>query len=286
MNVSEITAFIITVVITLFSWFPESEFISRLYGNIYSYNSISETIEMAIREENSQTVADMASPEMKKKYPDFKERLDGMFSDIKGDLLSLKYEEKRYRGESDLCYDILTTETEYTIYILYTAVDVESKHTEVGIRRVMLMAETDEYSSRWVNPEHYMASEVIEQPERVLTRRWACGNGISSDEYVFTVEENYSKAEEYSNVEIRISRNNGYGVPDFGYGLRDDDELKIWFIPEGENPSAQGEGKPNIVFDAQSQSTGMCYIEPGRYYLYVEPSDSEMYYTVGVFTKL
>ncbi len=286
MSTVKIGAFILALIVTLFNWFPESEWISKLYGNIYDYSEVFQTLETAVRAKDSQAISEMASPKMKGKFPDLKERTDALFSDIEGDVLSVKGEEKRHSGESDFVFDIKTTESDYSIHILYTAVDAESEHKELGIRRMMLMLRTDEYYSWWVNPEHYMSADVMDQTDWTVTRRWRCGKGVSSDSYIFTVEEDYVRLADYHNVSVHVDRNNGYGVPDSGYALREEDEVRVYFIPEGETPPDLGKGNPDFTATGDFGWNGDCFLKPGRYYLYVEPSDNEMYYSVNVTTRL
>lgn len=286
MRISKVISFFTSIIVVLFGFFPGSEFISELYSATYDWSPVLEAIDEAVKSSDSQALASMASPAMKKKFPDMKERLDAMFADIEGDVIS--YEESvDYQNTSvDYTCLLITRERKYHIEVFYTAVDYASKQTELGIRRVMLEKQTDEYYSWWVDPEHYIAADPDDE-EFTAARAWVCGIGNSSDEYAFIIEEDFYAVGGTTNVKIDVTRNNGEGIPASGYALHEGDELKIHFIPEGEDPPAPGTRKPDAVVKESDHPNDWVYnIKPGRYYLYVEPSDSEMYYTIVVYTRL
>lgn len=288
MYISKISSLIVALVVFLFGLFPNSRLITMLYSFYYDWTEITQNITEAVNENDSELLASMASPKMKEEYPDLKERLDAMFDSIEGEVINVENNHTSYLDtERDFSFLITTSETRYSIEILYTALDTESEHKEIGIRRVLMMVETDEYHSWWTDPEHYLAAEVIDTTNYNTTRRWCCGIGNAADNYVFIIEEDYSRLAGYTNVELDISRNNGYGIPASGYALHPGDELKIHFIPEGEDPPAPGTRKPDaVVREEDHPNDWVYYVKPGRYYLYVEPSDNEMYYTVSVGTRL
>lgn len=289
MYVSKISSLIVALVVFLFGLFPNSKLITNLYSFYYDWTEITQNITEAVNENDSELLASMASPKMKEEYPDLKNRLDAMFDSIEGEVINVENNHTSYLDtERDFSFLITTSETRYSIEILYTALDTESEHKEIGIRRVCISVETDEYHSWWINPAHYLAAEVIDSTDFTSTRRWCCGIGNAADNYVFIIEEDYSRLTGTTNVEVRVSRNSwGIDVPASGYALQPGDELKIHFIPEGEEPPEPGTRKPDAVVKEEDRSSGKaCYVEPGRYYLYVEPSNMEMYYTVSVNTRL
>lgn len=286
MRISKVISFLTSIIVALFGFFPGSELISELYSVTYDWTCVLDSIDEAVKSSDSQALASMASPAMKKKFPDMKERLDAMFADIEGDVIS--YEESvDYQNTSvDYTCLLITRERKYHIEVFYTAVDYASKQTELGIRRVMLEKQTDEYYSWVVDPEHYIAADPDDE-EFTATRAWVCGIGNTADEYVFLIEEDSYAVGGTTNVKLNVTRNNGDGIPASGYALHEGDELKIHFIPEGEEPPAPGTRKPDAIVKESDHPNDWVYnIKPGRYYLYVEPSDSEMYYTIVVKTRL
>lgn len=282
MYLSKLMSLFTAFIVTLFGWFPGSELISSYYASFYDWEPVEKSLSDAVESFDSQALVLMASPEMKNKYPDLKEKLDSMFSQIKGNIRDFTvYSDNLYESR-DFQFRFDTTEGEYSVEVYYTAVDAASKQTELGIKRIMMKIRTDEYRSRWIAPEHYMAVDY-EDEKYTSIRTWCCGNGADSDEYVFLVEDKGNDV----NVRIGVTRNNVDGIPDPGYPLREGDELKIYFIPEGEEPPAPGTRTPDAVV-RKDDSDESCYysVKPDRYYLYVEPSDNEMYYTVSVQTMI
>lgn len=286
MYISKVISFFISIIVALFGFFPGSELISELYAASYDWTPVLDAIDGAVKSFDSQALASMASPEMQKKFPDMKERLDAMFADIEGEVISREESVDYMNTSVDYCCLFVTTENKYHVEVLYTAVDAASRQKELGIRRVMLEKQTDEYHSWLVAPEHYMVTVPVDE-ELTAARAWICGIGNSADEYAFIIEEDTLASDGTTNVKLGVHRNNGYGIPDTGYALHEGDELKIHFIPEGEDPPEPGTREPDAVVRSEIHPNDrVCNVKPGRYYLYVEPSDSEMYYTVVVYTRL
>ncbi len=290
MYMSKILVAFVAIITLLYSWFPNSEIISKVYSNIvaseYDWETVTDSLIEAVEVKDSEALASMASPMLKERHPDLQQRIDGLFCCIEGDVLSVEDDSDYEIDTRDYNFRITTTTDDYYVKILYTGVDTDDlSSTEIGIRRIMISEKTDEYYSWWVNPDYYIAAEVMTDTEYQTTRRWCCGIGNSADEYVFAVKEDCSILS--SNVKIRVTRNNGEGIPATGYALHEGDELKIHFIPEGEEPPRPGARKPDAVVTSEIHPNNMVYsVNPGRYYLYVEPSDNEMYYTVSVTTRL
>ena len=115
-----------SIIVALFGFFPSSELISELYAVSYNWTPVLDAVSEAVENFDSQALALMASPAMKKKFPDIKNRLDAMFAAIEGEIVG--YEESiDYQNTSvDYCRRIITTENQYHIEVFYTAVDAAS----------------------------------------------------------------------------------------------------------------------------------------------------------------
>lgn len=288
MYISKIIGLLAAFIVFLYGIFPNSDFLATLYSFQYDWNSVSESVEAAVEQTDSQALASMASPKLKEKFPDLKERIDAMFAEIEGEVIDFEARDGGFDyTNTDYGYLITTSETRYMVEIFYSALNPESRNKEVGIRRVMMRVATDEYHSWWTYPQHYMAADNVDFSEYKMSRRWCCGRGSSADDYVFIIEDDNPPVLGYTNVSLTVTRNNGEGIPASGYALHPGDELKIHFIPEGEEPPEPGERKPEIVVKQETHPNDrICYVKAGRYYLYVEPSDNEMYYTISVNTVL
>lgn len=289
MYVSKILAVIAAIITLLFNWFPNSEFIADLYYDIqageFGWLELTDTIEESIEEKDAHTLSLMASQKLKEKHPDLEQDIRKLFDSIEGDILSVEnnsdFEEIIYR---DYHFNVTTTTNDYAVVIHYEAVGPDD--SLLGIRRIMLMVKTDEHHSWWSDSDNYISEGVFEDYETNYTRRWNCGKGNTADKYVFMVNEDYSKLTGDKNVEIRASRNGGDdAAPESGYAFQEDDVLKVHLIPEGEEPPAPGTRDPDAVITKDNRHPE-CYVEPGRYYLYVEPSDNYIIYSVSVITKL
>ena len=88
MRISKVISFLTSIIVALFGFFPGSERISELYSVTYDWTPVLDAVSDAVKSSDSQALASMASPEMKKKFPDMKERLDAMFADIEGDVIT------------------------------------------------------------------------------------------------------------------------------------------------------------------------------------------------------
>lgn len=289
MDFSKIVAAFAVVITLLFNWFPNSDIIAELYYNVqaseFNWIAVTDTIEEAVEKKDAQSLALMASKKLKEKHPNLEQDIQKLFDSIKGDILSVEdnseFDEMLYL---DYSFKVITTTDEYFIAAFYTAVDPDD--SVIGLRRIKISVFTDEYNSLWTDTENYITEGIIEDTGRFATRRWSCGHGNSADEYVFMVVEDFSRIKGYKNVSVSASRNSwGVDVPASGYAFNENDKLKIYLIPEGEEPPKPGTEEPDIVITKDSRHAE-CYVKPGRYYLYVEPSDSEMYYTISVNTRL
>ncbi len=289
MYMSKILAAFTVIITLLFNWFPECDIIADMYYNVqaseFGWVEITDTIEEAVEKKDAHTLALMASQKLKEKHPNLENEIQKLFNSIKGNILAVEdiseFSEMIYH---DYSLSVTTTTDEYSVDIFYTAVGPDD--SVFGIRRVMLTEKTDEYYSWWADTENYITEGIIENSGTSYTRRWCCGKGNTADEYVFMVVEDYSRLKGYKNVEFRSSRNDwGVDVPATGYAFSENDVLKVHLIPEGEEPPAPGTREPDVVITKDNRHPE-CYVEPGKYYLYVEPSDMQMYYTVSVITKL
>lgn len=289
MYMSKILAAFAVVITLLFNWFPNSDIISEIYYNLqageFGWVELTDTIEEAVEKKDAHTLALLASQKLKEKNANLEQDIQKLFDSLEGDILSVEniseFDDMIYQ---DYFFDVTTTTDDYSIVIYYEAVGPDD--SVLGIRRIMLMITTDEYHSCWTDPENYISEGIFEDYETNFTRRWNCGKGNTADKYVFMVNEDYSKLTGDKNVEIRASRNGGDdAVPSSGFAFQEDDVLKIHLIPEGEEPPAPGTREPDAVITAESRHPE-CYVKPGRYYLYVEPSDDYIIYSVSVITKL
>lgn len=289
MYISKILAAVAAIITLLFNWFPNSEIIAELYYNVqgseFGWVELTDTLEEAVEENDAHTLFLMASQSLKEKQTNLEQDIQKLFESIEGDILSVEnnseFEDVLHR---DYYFNVITTTDNYAVVIYYEAVGPDD--TLFGIRRIMLMVKTDEYYSWWVDPAHYISDGNYEDYETNYTRRWNCGKENTADEYVFMVNEDCSKLTGDKNVEIRASRNGGDdAVPASGFAFQEDDVLKIHLIPEGEQPPAPGTREPDAIITADSRDSE-CYVKPGRYYLYVEPSDDYIIYSVSVITKL
>lgn len=287
MNFTRILAVFATIITMLFNLFPNSEIISDIYYNLqaskFDWITLTDTIEEAVEEKNAEILASMASANLVEKHPNIKNDIQKLFDSIEGETLSVEnHSEQDTPVYCDFSFKVITTTDDYFIDLFYMAVD--SDDSAVGLRRIGIFVFTDEYSSLWADTENYITEGIIDETERFVTRRWNCGKGNSADEYVFMVVEDCSLLE--TNVRISASRNNwGNDVPSSGVAFEEDDRLDVYLVPEGEEPPAHGTKKPDIVITA-GERIHDCNVKPGRYYLYVEPNDMDMYYSISVGTKL
>lgn len=289
MYISKILAAVAAIITLLFNWFPNSEFIAELYYNVqaseFGWVELADSLEGAIEEKDAKTLSLMASQKLKEKHPDLEQEIFKLLDSIEGDIISVdnntSFDEMLYR---DYHFNVTTTTDFYAVAVYYEAVGPED--SVLGMRRVMLMVKTDEHHSWWTDHENYISEGMFEDYETNYTRRWNCGKGNTADEYIFMVNEDCSRLAGDKNVEIRASRNGGDdAVPSSGFAFQEDDVLKIHLIPEGEEPPAPGTREPDAVITQKSRDPE-CYVKPGRYYLYVEPSDEYIIYSVSVITKL
>lgn len=289
MYMSKILAAFAVVITLLFNWFPNSDIISEIYYNLqvgeFGWVELTDTIEEAVEKKDAHTLALLASQKLKEKNANLEQDIQKLFDSLEGDILSVEniseFDDMIYQ---DYFFDVTTTTDDYSIVIYYEAVGPDD--SVLGIRRIMLMIKTDEHHSWWTDPENYISEGIYEDYETNYTRSWQCGKGNMADEYVFMVNEDCSKLTGDKNVEIRASRNGGDdAVPSSGFAFQEDDVLKIHLIPEGEEPPAPGTREPDAVITQKSRDPE-CYVKPGRYYLYVEPSDDYIIYSVSVITKL
>lgn len=287
MDFTRIFAIFAMVITMLFNWFPNSEIISEIYYNLqasqFDWITLTDTIENAVENKDAEDLASMASKKLMEKHPDLEMDIQKLFDSIKGEILSVEdHSEPETPVYCDYSFKVITTTDDYFINVFYLAVGPDD--SVLGLRRMMISVFTDEYNSLWTDTENYITEGIIEETERFVARRWNCGKGNSADEYVFMVVEDYSMLG--TNVRISASRNNwGVDVPASGYAFEEDDELDIYLIPEGEEPPAPGTKEPDVVITAGSKIHDCC-VNPGRYYLYVEPNDMDMYYSISVGTKL
>ncbi len=286
MYVSKIFAAFAALITLLFNWFPNSDIISDIYYNIegseFGWVAVTDTIEEAVEKMDAKPLALMASKKLKENHPNLEQDIQKLFGLIEGDILSVENDsESEENMHIDYSLKVITTTDDYYITIFYTAVGPDD--SVLGLRRIKISVFTDEYNSMWTDTENYISEGVIEETGDSVTRRWNCGNGNSSDDYVFIVNDNYSRLKGEPNVTVRASRN--CDTPASGYAFNEEDTLKIHLIPEGEKPPAPGTEEADIIITKENRNAE-CYVDPGRYYLYVEPSDTDMYYSISVFTKL
>lgn len=289
MYISKILAALAALITLLYSWFPNSDFIADLYFDIqageFGWVELSDTLEESIEEKDAHTLSLMASQKLKENHSDLEQDIQKLLNSLEGDILSVEnnshFEEMIYR---DFHFNVTTTTDFYAVVIHYEAVGPDD--SVLGIRRIMLMIKTDEHHSWWTDPENYISEGIYEDYETNYARSWQCGKGNMADEYVFMVNKDCSRLTGDKNVEIRASRNGGDdAVPSSGFAFQEDDVLKVHLIPEGEEPPAHGTREPDAIITAKNRHPE-CYVKPGRYYLYVEPSDEYIIYSVSVITKL
>lgn len=289
MTLTKIIAAFTAIITLLFNFFPNSETIAEIYYTIqsskFAWVETTDTIEEAVEEKDAEALALLASNKLKEKHPTVEQDIQELFDSIKGDILYVE-DVTRFGGgiHCDFRFHITTSTDDYQMFIFFTAVGPDE--SVCGLRRIMMWVKTDEYHSWWTDTENYITEGVIEEAERTLTRSWNCGKGNTADEYIFMVNEDCSRLKGETNVQIVSSRNGGDdAAPESGYAFQEDDVLKVYLIPEGEEPPVPGTREPDAVLTKDNRHPE-CHIKPGRYYLYVEPSDEYIIYSVSVMTKL
>lgn len=289
MNVSRFLAVFTAIVTLLFNLFPNWDYISDLYLNVlasdYDWVSLTYTLSDAIKDKNSEQIVSLASPKLKEKYSDLDSRIEYLIGSIEGDVISVQDSYEKYSIETR-DYDLIvkTTTDYYRVFILFTCVAKESEQDNVGIRRIMISTMTDNYGSCWIDPDYYNAAEEISDC-KFFARRWYNIKGNNADEYNFAIERGNTLPVDDSNVTVCVRKNNSEGTSESDIALQKGESVKIHFIPENEAQPEPGTRTPEVVTTYGSDIISF-YLKPGRYYLYVEPSNQEMYFSVSVSTEL
>ncbi|MBQ3499421.1 MAG: DUF5104 domain-containing protein [Clostridia bacterium] len=284
----------LSLVLVWFNTFPGSGVANFLYGNLlFDWESVAITpMVEAIKKEDAEAVAEMASPTLKKEYPDLQERIMAIFDDVKGETTETSVTFSRLvtmdRSEYFDGYieiGIKTTENRYIIQYIWRGLDRETKQKETGIRRISLTVTTDENGSLSVIPKHYIAVKSLNETTFNMTRMWVCAQGNCADNQTFMVNDGGDNTD--WNIEIRASRNSGGNEKNYGhaFGLNGE-HLKIYIIPEGEDPPESGTRKPDMIADNKNMYIKYIDVPEGNYYLYCEPSNPDMLYTIYVTTKI
>ncbi len=284
----------LSLVVMWFNAFPGSGIANFLYGNLlFDWEAIAVAPMLeAIEKENAEAIAEMATPSLKKEYPDLKDRIHLLLDDIKGKITETSVSYKRLLSMNRSEYfdgyieiAVKTTESHYIIQYIWRGLDRESKQKETGIRRICLTVRTDENGSLLVVPERYIALKELNEKNFNPTRMWVCAQGNACDEQVFMVKDGDKNTD--WNIEVRASRNSGGDQKNYGHAFGLNGEyVNIYLIPEGEEPPAPGTRKPDMVANNKNLYIKYISVPEGNYYLYCEPSTPDMLYTIYVTTKI
>lgn len=284
MSFSGITSFLMSIMMAILNVIPGAYMFTDLCSMFYNWDGVTESIVEALEERDSEALISMASPGMTEKNPDLKEDLDKMFSSIEGDVIAEENYVHHHNQEASVSIEITTSENVYLIDVNYRAFDAKSKQKELGIRRIFMSEETDEMGSRWINPEYFFATDDINTEYTEYTRTLYGVKDKTKDNIVFIVpEDDGIISNSYHNVEIKAYRNEANEIH-FPYQLNEEDEVTVYLVKEGKEPS---------VFSYKFTLTGKdsrtykeCDIKKGNYYLYIESNNPDILYNIRVSANL
>ncbi len=284
MSFSSISSILLAILMSILNVFPGSYMISDFCGMLYTWDNVTETIVEALEERDSETLVSMAAPGMLDENPDLKEDLDKMFSSIEGEVIAEEDYIHHHDQEASVSLTITTSENVYFIDVNYRAFDSKSKQKELGIRRILMSSETDEMGSRWINPENFFATDDINTEYTEYTRTLYGVKDKTKDSIVFMVpEDDDIIINGYSNVKIQVYRNEANEIH-FPYQLNEEDEVTVYLVKEGKEPSIFSYKYTFKGTDRTSYKD--CDVKKGNYYLYIESNNHDILYDIRVSANL
>lgn len=238
-------------------------------------------VKTAFVQKDADAFMDLLSDDIIEKNPGINNGIETMMNSIEGEVTDVSYSNDSFTT-TDLigttCYEryiysVTTTEDTYAIYLSYCTMSLLNEK-ECGINRVGILLDTDENGSRILDPDLYFTNGK-DRDDEVYTRRICNAKGTLEAKEIFLIGDNGSSP----NIDCRVRQSSGLGI-------LDDDIVKIWFVPEGEEMTDERRQNPTFIEGGENSSWPIFAIEPGRYWLYAESNNPDLEYNISIQSSL
>ena len=237
-----------------------------------------EPVKDAIVQKDADAFVDLLSYWLIDANPGIEDGIEEMMDSIEGDVTEITYDKPSYTAGDVIgttCYDryiytVTTTQDTYTIYLTYCTMSLFDKK-ELGINRVAFMLDTDENGSKIIDPDLYFTdgSDCYDGYTRIIRN----AKGTLEARELFPI------ADDGSSVNVRC-----YVKQPSGLVIKDENMVKVWIIPEGEEMTEERRQNPTFTIggpDNEFASTGT-KLEAGNYWLYAESNNSDLTYNITI----
>lgn len=252
-----------------FNWFV-------YYGTEYKFV---EPIATAIEERDADAFTDMLSDYLIEEYPDIEDGIEEIFNSIEGEIT-----EVRSGGDSFTSGDLLGTTCYKRLYYVITTTETTAEiavscctmslldKKEIGINRIVFSRITDENISWLADPDLYFTTGADRdvQTTRVLNKT---KSGVADDQLFYILGGDTYNANCFIHTEHTTHN-------------REEDWVKIWLIPEGEEMTEERRENPTYTYIAENGHYMKTKIPSGKYYLYSESNNPDLIYRLTIETEM
>ncbi len=237
-------------------------------------------VETALAQKDADAFMDLLSDDLIEKNPGINSGIETIMNSIEGEVADVSYSNDSFTT-TDLigttCYEryvytVTTTKDTYTVYLSYCTMSLLNEK-ECGINRVAVLLDTDENGSCILDPDLYFTNG--KDSDMVYTRIVRNAKGTLEAGEIFMVGDDGSSR----NVDCRVKQSNGMGI-------LNEDIVKVWFVPEGEEMTEERRQNPTFIKGGENPSGSTATIEPGRYWLYAESNNPDLEYEISIRTPL
>ncbi|MBQ8763982.1 MAG: DUF5104 domain-containing protein [Clostridia bacterium] len=236
-------------------------------------------VETAIVEKDADAFVDLLSESLIEENPDIENGIEKMMNSIDGEVTEIEHETPSFTSSNIIgtdCYHryiyvIETTKDTYSMYLSYCTMSLFNEK-DLGISRVIFVRSSDEKKSRIADPDLYFTTG--KDRDLVITRyiNEAKGNVDAKELFYIGEDDNY-------NLECYVQQENGMGI-------RGEDYVKVWLVPEGEEMTEERLKNPTLTYTGEARHYQKTNILPGKYWVYAETNNAEMEYFIGIKTQL
>lgn len=245
----------------------------------YEENKFVKPVVTAIEQKDADAFMDLLSESLIEEYPNIENGIETMMNSIDGEVTEIEYTNPSFTTTNLIgtdCYErytytVETTTDTYSIYLSYCTMSLTNEK-DVGISRVVFIRPTDENHSRIADPNLYFTTG--KDRDDVYTRRVSNIKGNVEAKELFCIDGN-----DTFNLECYVKQENGMGI-------RGEDYVKVWIIPEGKEITEDMLKSPDFTYGEEESHYQKTKVNPGRYWLYAETNNPEIEYGIDIRTEL
>lgn len=251
---------------------------NSIFQNYHEHKFVN-PVKAAIEQKDADAFIDLLSERLVEENPGIENGIKAMMNSIDGEVTEIEYDNPSFTTTNLIgtdCYEryvyVIKTNTDtYSIYLSYCTMSLFNKK-ELGISRVVFIRPTDENHSGIADPDLYFTTG--KDSDDVYTRRVSNIKGNVKAKELFCIG-----GDDTFNLECFVQQENGMGI-------RGEDYVKVWIIPEGKEMTADMLKRPDFTYGGEKSHYQKTKVNPGRYWLYAETNNSEIEYGIRIRTTL